>query len=228
MTPDADFGLCVENALNIKRGYWRIKARPSFNGTRFDESSANSGHSQSYSSFSQTQTYFNEVHPPSGPGGGAGISPIGSGNTPGSHGNEGSAPGSGVGGASLKDISMDSSPASGLNTESAASASAGGGQGTADSWQDQFYALSDQLAADSSQAQQSSTQKVEFMNCVPIPCLSDLTKPHAPVPILMSDFEAASMRMAFVPPGTNDAVNTTEPLGVRDEHGGRERRGRWA
>lgn len=228
LTPDADFGLCVENALNIKRGYWRIKARPSFNGTRFDESSANSGHSQSYSSFSQTQTYFNEVHPPSGPGGGAGISPIGSGNTPGSRGNEGSAPGSGVGGASLKDISMDSSPASGLNTESAASASAGGGQGTADSWQDQFYALSDQLAADSSQAQQSSTQKVEFMNCVPIPCLSDLTKPPAPVPILMSDFEAASMRMAFVPPGTNDAVNTTEPLGVRDEHGGRERRGRWA
>lgn len=123
---------------------------------------------------------------------------------------------------------MDSSPASGLNTESAASAPTGGGQGTADSWQDQFYALNDQLAADSSQAQQSSTQKIEFMNCVPIPCLSDLTKPPAPVPILMSEFEAASMRMAFVPPETNDAVNTTEPLEVRDEHGSRERRGRWA
>lgn len=227
MTRDSDFGLCVENALNIKRGYWRIKARPSFNGARFDESSANSGHSQSYSSFSQTQTYFSEVHPPSGPGGGAGISPIGSGNTPGSQGNEGSGQGSGVGGASLKDISMDSSPASGLNTESAASAPTGGGQGTADLWQDQFYALSDHTP-DSSQAQQSSTQKVEFMNCAPILCLSDLTKPPAPVPILMPEFEAASMRMAFVPPGTNNAVSTTEPLGVRDEHGGRERKGRWA
>lgn len=210
MTRDADFGLCVENALNVKRGYWRIKTRPSFSGTAFDESSANYNHSHSFAGFSQAQTYINnKFNPPSGPGG-SGISPIGSGNTPESQGNEGSGTGSGVGGASLKDISMDSSPASGLNTGSSASAPPGGGQGAADLWQDQFYALNDQHAADPFRAQQSSsTQKVQYMSGVSVHCPTDLTKQPAPVPTLMPESEATPTRLTSFISETNNVINIT-------------------
>ncbi|OWZ59311.1 hypothetical protein C356_01070 [Cryptococcus neoformans c45] len=210
LTRDADFGSCVENALNVKRGYWRIKTRPSFSGTGFDEYSANSGHSHSYPGFSQAQTYINnKFNPPSGPGV-AGISPIGSGNTPESQGNDGSGTGSGVGGASLKDISMDSSPAPGLNSGSGASAPAGGGQGAADLWHDQFYALDDQYAADSSRAQQSSsTQKVEYMNSVSAQCPTDLSKQPAPVPTLMPESEATPTRLTSFISETNNVINIT-------------------
>ena len=212
MTRDADFGLCVENALNVKRGYWRIKTRPSFSGTAFDESSANYNHSHSFAGFSQAQTYINnKFNPPSGPGG-SGISPIGSGNTPESQGNEGSGTGSGVGGASLKDISMDSSPASGLNTGSSASAPPGGGQGAADLWQDQFYALNDQHAADPFRAQQSSsTQKVQYMSGVSVHCPTDLTKQPAPVPTLMPESEASPTRLGSFITTTNNVINITGP-----------------
>lgn len=105
---------------------------------------------------------------------------------------------------------MDSSPAPGLNSGSGASAPAGGGQGAADLWHDQFYALDDQYAAESSRAQQSSsTQKVEYMNSVSAQCPTDLSKQPAPVPTLMPESEATPTRLTSFISETNNVINIT-------------------
>jgi hypothetical protein len=69
--PGADLGVCVMNALNVKRGYWRI-ANPSPSAAHAGPNGANQGYAQQTSD---------------------GISPFGSSSTPGSTGASGSVSG---------------------------------------------------------------------------------------------------------------------------------------